>query len=56
MEIKLEDVDKVIERTGVSYKEAKEALEMSNGDILDAIIYAEENLKNNKLEKEEKAS
>ncbi len=54
MEIKLEDVDKVIERTGVSYKEAKEALEMSNGDILDAIIYAEENLKNNKLEKEEK--
>jgi len=54
MEIKLEDVDKVIERTGVSYKDAKEALEMSNGDILDAIIYAEENLKNNKLEKEEK--
>ena len=54
MEIKLEDVDKVIERTGVSYKEAKEALEMSNSDILDAIIYVEENLKNNKLEKEEK--
>ena len=55
MEIKLEDVDKVIERTGVSYKEAKEALEMSDGDIVDAIIYAEENLKNNnKLEQEEK--
>ncbi|MDY4079372.1 MAG: DUF4342 domain-containing protein [Clostridium sp.] len=55
MEIKLEDVDKVIERTGVSYKEAKEALEISEGDILDAIIYVEENLKNNsKVEKEEK--
>lgn len=54
MEIKLEDVDKVIERTGVSYKEAKEALEISDGDILDAIIYVEEKLKNNKLEKEEK--
>ncbi len=54
MEIKLEDVDKVIERTGVSYKEAKEALEMSDGDIVDAIIYLQENLKNNKLEKEEK--
>ena len=55
MEIKLEDVDKVIERTGVSYKEAKEALEMSDGDIVDAIIYLEETLKNNsKVEKEEK--
>ena len=55
MEIKLEDVDKVIERTGVSYKEAKEALEISEGDIVDAIIYLEENLKNNsKVEKEEK--
>lgn len=54
MEIKLENVDKVIERTGVSYKEAKEALEISDGDILDAIIYVEEKLKNNKLEKEEK--
>ena len=55
MEIKLEDVDKVIERTGVSYKEAKEALEMSDGDIVDAIIYVEETLKNNReLKKEEK--
>ena len=55
MEIKLENVDKVIERTGVSYKEAKEALEISEGDIVDAIIYLEENLKNNtKVEKEEK--
>ena len=38
MKITWEMVDKVIERTGVSYAEAKEALENSNGDILDAII------------------
>lgn len=42
MEITLEMVDKVIERTGVSYLEAKEALEESNGNVLDAIIYLEE--------------
>ena len=39
--ISLESVDQVIERTGVSYSEAKEALEYSNGDVLDAIIYLE---------------
>ena len=54
MEITLEKVDKVIERTKVSYKEAKEALEMTDGEVLDAIIYIEENLKNGEYEKEEK--
>lgn len=39
--ISLESVDEVIERSGASYSEAKEALEYSNGDILDAIIYLE---------------
>lgn len=39
--ISLESVDEVIERTGVSYSKAKEALEYSNGDILEAIIYLE---------------
>ena len=43
--ITLEKVDKVIERTSVTYKEAKEALENADGDILDAIILIEE--KNN---------
>lgn len=43
--INLEQVDQVIERTGVSYKEAKEALEYSDGDVVDAIIYIEENTK-----------
>lgn len=41
MEITLENVDKVRERTGVTYAEAKKALEISNGDILEAIIYIE---------------
>lgn len=52
MEITLEKVDKVIERTGVSYKEAKEALEMTDGNVLDAIIYLEENLQNSESEYE----
>ena len=41
MEITLEKVDQVKERTGVSYAEAKYALEVSNGDVLEAIIYIE---------------
>lgn len=42
MEISLEKVDQVRDRTGVSYKEAKEALEATNGNVIDAIIYIEE--------------
>lgn len=42
MEINLEKVDKVIERTNVSYGVAKHALEVCDGDVLDAIIYIEE--------------
>ena len=41
MEITLEKVDQVIERTGVTYAEAKSALEINNGDVLEAIIYIE---------------
>jgi len=41
MSITLEKVEQVIERTGVSYAEAKLALEESDGDVLDAIIYIE---------------
>ena len=41
MEISLEKVDQVKDRTASTYKEAKEALEMCNGDVLDAIIYIE---------------
>lgn len=41
MEFTLEQVDEVRERTGVSYQEAKDALENANGDVLEAIIYLE---------------
>ena len=40
-EITLEKVDKVRERTGISYAEAKHALEVSGGDVLEALIYLE---------------
>ncbi len=39
---KLEQVEKLVEKTGVSYSEAKAALEQANGDMLDALIYLEE--------------
>ncbi|WP_373898894.1 DUF4342 domain-containing protein [Haloimpatiens sp. FM7315] len=40
-EITLEKIDILKERTGVSYKEAKEALEYCNGDVVEALIYLE---------------
>ncbi|MDR3072899.1 MAG: DUF4342 domain-containing protein [Clostridiales Family XIII bacterium] len=44
MEITLEKVELVKDRTGVSYKEAKDALEEANGNIVDAIISIEETI------------
>ena len=38
---KLEKVEKLREKTGVSYEEAKNALEACDYDLLDAIIYLE---------------
>jgi len=49
MGINLEQVDVLRERANVSYEEAKEALETCNGDIVEAIIYLENN---NKIKKE----
>lgn len=40
-EITLDKVDQVKERTFVTYEEAKRALEHSNGDVLEALIYIE---------------
>lgn len=40
-EITLEKVDVIRERTGVSYSEAKEALELCDGDVVEALIYIE---------------
>lgn len=42
MSITLEQVDQVRDRTGVSYKAAKEALEQANGDVLEAIVQLEQ--------------
>ncbi len=39
--VTLEKVDIVRERTGVSYEKAKEALEVCEGDVLEALIYIE---------------
>ncbi|MBQ9647149.1 MAG: DUF4342 domain-containing protein, partial [Oscillospiraceae bacterium] len=41
MEITLEMVDQVRERTGCTYEEAKAALESANGSVVDAIIAIE---------------
>ncbi len=43
MDITLEMVDQVRERTGVSYEEARAALESANGDVVNAIIAIEKN-------------
>ena len=44
MEVTLEKIELVKDRTGVSYKEAKEALEAADGSVVDAIINIEENI------------
>ncbi|WP_195923594.1 DUF4342 domain-containing protein [Clostridium tepidum] len=47
MEITLEKIDIVRERTGATYTEAKEALEACDGNVVDALVYME-----NKFEEE----
>lgn len=44
MEITLEKIELVKDRTGVSYKEAKEAIEAAEGSVVDAIIAIEEKI------------
>ena len=44
MEITLEKIELVKDRTGVTYKEAKEALEAADGSVVDAIIAIEESI------------
>jgi hypothetical protein len=45
MSFSLNQIDELRERTGVSYTDAKEALESCNGDMLEAIVYLEKNKK-----------
>ena len=42
MEITLEMVERLKDKAKVSYSQAKEALEYSGGNLLDALIYLEE--------------
>lgn len=44
MEITLEKIELVKDRTGVTYREAKEALEAAEGNVVDAIIAIEETI------------
>ncbi len=48
MEITLEKIELVKDRTGVTYKEAKEALEETDGSVVDAIINIEESIDNSR--------
>ncbi|MGN0708993.1 MAG: DUF4342 domain-containing protein [Anaerovoracaceae bacterium] len=54
MEITLEKIELVKDRTGVTYKEAKDALERADGNVVDAIIdieeITEENASSGKIE------
>ncbi len=45
MSVSLEKIDMLMERANISYKEAKDALERFNGDMVEALIYLESNEK-----------
>ena len=44
MEVTLEKIELVKDRTGVTYKEAKEALEAADGNVVDAIVSIEDKI------------
>lgn len=44
-DITLEQIDLLMKRADVSYTDAKEALEHTNGDILEALLWLEQNNK-----------
>ncbi|MCY6354864.1 DUF4342 domain-containing protein [Clostridium sp. ZS2-4] len=52
-DISLEKIDIIRERTGVTYTEAKEALEACDGNVVNALIYIEEKDKSRYNIKEE---
>lgn len=54
-DITLEKIDQILERVpSASYAEAKEALVISDGNVLDAIIYLEQNKKTTKVKNKAK--
>ncbi len=54
MEITLEKIELVKDRTGVGYKEAKDALEQTDGSVVDAIILIEDTIDDSAKETEKK--
>ena len=54
MDITLESIDAVRERSGASYEEAREALEASGGNVVDALVYLEQKKKGRTDERIEK--
>lgn len=56
MEITLEKIELVKDRTGVSYREAKDALEKCAGNVVDAIIYIEDSVNGENFNYNEAAS
>ncbi len=53
MTIKLELIDELKRRANVTYEEARDALEKTNGDMVEALIYLE---KQNKVNEEKESS
>lgn len=51
MSINLEQIDELRKRANVSYEDAKSALEQSEGDLIEALVYLE---KQNKIKPDEK--
>ena len=45
MSVTLEQIDELRKRANVSYNDAREALEASNGDVLEALVYLENHKK-----------
>jgi len=52
MNITLETVDEVRQRSGVSYREAVEALDKAEGNVVDALVHLEEKQGNSSAVKE----
>jgi len=55
-EITLEKIELVKDRTGISYKEAKEALEAANGSVVDAIVAIEDSIDAGSEEKKDRSA
>ncbi|HAS73775.1 MAG TPA: hypothetical protein DCS67_06490 [Clostridiales bacterium UBA8960] len=56
MSVSLEKIDMLMERANISYKEAKEALELHDGDMVEALIHLEASNKTAKGKAGQKAN